>query len=118
MKVLIWFLACICYGIITTSLKNIGITLGFIPTVILAYALFFVTRKLCERWDMHCLEKKASLEGKSRKEYLIEHTPKFIIDICEGRHTAASIQEMLKPHVKEKLITRAVAKALAEEFGM
>lgn len=124
MKVLIWSLACACYGFVTTYLKKIGIGLGFIPTVILVGGLFSLARLLCKRWDLRrrrmdiaAVDGKAYAEGKSRREYLIEHAPGFIIDICEGNHSAASIVEMLKPHIKAGVITSQMVNALSEEFG-
>ena len=122
-KVLIWIGLVIVSGIAEAIADSIfqkvfpGYRMGWLLRCAFFVLMIFIGRKLSARWDMHCLEKKASKEGKSRKEYLIDHTPKFIIDICEGQHSASSIEEMLKPHVSEKLITRTVAKALAEEFG-
>jgi hypothetical protein len=93
--------------------------MGYLLRLAFLVLMINIGRKLTERWEMYCLMKNASLEGKSRKEYLIDHTPKYIIDIlCEGRHTAAAAESMLKPYVQEKVVTRTVAKALAEEFGI
>ena len=123
MKFLIWigaFIVSVIAEVIADGIFQ-AIFPGYRMGWFLRYAFFglmiFIGIRLSARWDMHCLEKKASREGKSRKEYLIAHTPRFIIDICEGQHSASSIEDMLKPHIKEKLITRTVAKALAEEFG-
>ena len=122
-KVLIWIGAFVGYFVAGFILDIIfmemfrGIRPGFLFDVALICVMGYLGKKLSERWEMHCIEKEALREGKSRKEYLIERTPKFIIDVCEGQHTAAAIQEMLKPHIKERLITSAIAKALSEEFG-
>ena len=125
MKFLIYLFVFGVYGFITVYLKNIGIYLGFLPTVILTGASYFVARKLCKRWDLHrrrmdiaAIDGKAYAEGKSRREYLVEHAPKFIIEICEGNHSAASINEMLKPHIKAGVITNQMVNALSEEFGI
>ena len=118
-KVFIWIGAVIVYVIAEEIFQAIfiGFRMGWLLRYAFVCLMIYIGRKLSARWDMHCLEKQASKEGKSRKEYLIDHTPKFIIDICESQHSASSIEEMLKPHIREKLITRTVAKALAEEFG-
>lgn len=123
-KVLIWIGTVIVTVFVEAIANSIfqklfpGYRMGWLLRFAFFVLMIVVGRKLSERWEMHCIEKEASREGKSRKEYLIAHTPKFIIDICEGRHTAAAIEGMLKPHVRERLITRTVAKALAEEFGI
>lgn len=124
MKFLIYWFAFGFYGFITVYLKKLGITLGAIPTVVIAGACYFVAKKLCKVWDQHrrrmdiaAIDSKASAAGKSRREYLIEHTPGFIIDICEGNHSAESIVEMLRPHIKAGVITLQMVNALSEEFG-
>ena len=123
-KMLIWigiFVVCLIAEIIADAIFQTvfpGYKMGYLLRLAFWGLMIIIGRKLSDRWEMRCLDKNAALEGKSRKEYLIEHTPKFIIDICEGQHTAASIQEMLKPHIKEKLINPTVAKALASEFGL
>lgn len=123
-KVLIWigaFVVTVIAEAIADSIFQMifpGYRMGWFLRAAFFCLMIFMGRNLSMRWEMRCLERKAFLEGKSRKEYLIAHTPRFIIDICEGQHSTSSIEEMLKPHIKEKLITRPVAKALAEEFGI
>ena len=53
MKVLIWFLCIFAYALITTLIKEAGIILGAIPTVILYGATFWLARTLCKKWDEH-----------------------------------------------------------------
>ena len=64
MKVLIWFLCIFTNALITTLIKEAGVILGAIPTVILYGATFWLARTLCKKWDEHkeskAMEKAAS----------------------------------------------------------
>lgn len=53
MKVLIWFLCIFANALITTLLKESGIILGAIPTMILFGAMLWLARTLCKKWDEH-----------------------------------------------------------------
>lgn len=53
MKVLIWFLCIFANALITTLIKEAGVSLGGIPTVILYGATFWLARTLCKKWDEH-----------------------------------------------------------------
>ena len=53
MKVLIWFLCIFANALITTLIKEAGVSLGGIPTVILCGATFWLARTLCKKWDEH-----------------------------------------------------------------
>ena len=64
MKFLIWFLCFFANGIITTLLKNAGILLGAIPTVILFSATIWLAQMLCKKWETH----KESKETKAKSQ--------------------------------------------------
>ena len=53
MKVLIWILCIFANTLITTILKESGILLGAIPTMILFGAMLWLARTLCKKWDEH-----------------------------------------------------------------
>lgn len=53
MKVLIWFLCFFADALITTLIKNSGVTLGAIPTAILFGGTLWLARTLCKKWDEH-----------------------------------------------------------------
>lgn len=53
MKVLIWVLCIFANALITTILKESGILLGAIPTMILFGAMLWLARTLCKKWDEH-----------------------------------------------------------------
>ena len=53
MKGLIWFLCIFANALITTILKESGILLGAIPTMILFAAMLWLARTLCKKWDEH-----------------------------------------------------------------
>lgn len=124
MKFLIYFGCFFVLAIVRTLISDAGIILGGIPTGLLAVLTYWIAKKLCGRWDVHCrktnikkIESRAAAAGKSRKEFLIEHTPAFIIDICEEQCKSNNLREALKPHIKAKLITPMIADALVAEFS-
>ena len=51
MKVLIWVLCLFLNALITTIIKDNGVILGAIPTVILYGVTIWLARTLCKRWD-------------------------------------------------------------------
>ena len=53
MKILIWTLSILITSIVVVMIKSADITLGAIPTMILYAPLFFITPKLCKKWDEH-----------------------------------------------------------------
>lgn len=59
MKVLIWVGCCFAYGFITTLIKQFGIVLGGIPTLILAGGMFWLARTLCKKYDEHRTQKNS-----------------------------------------------------------
>lgn len=53
MKVLIWILCIFANALIITLLKESGIRLGGIPTMILFSAMLWLAGTLCKKWDKH-----------------------------------------------------------------
>ena len=51
MKFLIWFLCIFANAAITVLVKEMGFTLGVIPTVILFGSTLWLARTLCNKWD-------------------------------------------------------------------
>ena len=51
MKFLIWFGCFFVNALIQVMLKNVGITLGAIPVMLLFGASYWSARKLCQKWD-------------------------------------------------------------------
>ena len=60
-KILIYFLCLFFSEIIKTWIRNAGILLGAIPTVLIFLAAIFLARLLCKKLDEH-VEKKKSEE--------------------------------------------------------
>lgn len=58
MKVLIWIVCYFVIALITTVLKENGVMLGGIPTIILWLLVFFLARRLCKFWDEHKASKR------------------------------------------------------------
>ena len=59
MKILIWALSIFVTSIVAAMIKSAGITLGAIPTILLYAPLFFITPKLCQKWDDHKKSKES-----------------------------------------------------------
>lgn len=53
MKVLIWSLCIFVTALITTFIKESGVILGAIPSVILFSIMMWSARTLCKKWDEH-----------------------------------------------------------------
>ena len=51
MKFLIWFGCFFVNAVIQVMLKNMGISLGAIPIMLLFGASYWSARKLCQKWD-------------------------------------------------------------------
>ncbi len=51
MKVLIWLLCIFANALITTLIKESGVILGAIPSVILFSITMWLARTLCNKWD-------------------------------------------------------------------
>lgn len=61
MNFLIWFGCFFMNALIQVLLKNMGITLGAIPVMLLFSASYWSARKLCQKWD----ERKADCNEES-----------------------------------------------------
>ena len=51
MKVLIWVVCFFVNALVTTIVKDSGVILGAIPTVILYGVTIWLARNLCKKWD-------------------------------------------------------------------
>lgn len=51
MKVLIWFLSALAYGLIQATLKACGISLGALPTVLIGGVCIYGAVHFCKRYD-------------------------------------------------------------------
>lgn len=60
MKFLIWFLCFFANALITTLIKEAGVILDAIPTVILYGVTIWLARTLCKKWDEHKENKEAA----------------------------------------------------------
>lgn len=65
MKFLIWFLCIFANALIATLIKETGVILGAIPTVVLYGATIWLSRTLCKKWDEHKENKEAARKAQS-----------------------------------------------------
>lgn len=66
MKFLIWFLCIFANALITTLIKETGVILGGIPTVVLYGATIWLARTLCKKWDERKENKEAARKAQSQ----------------------------------------------------
>ena len=88
MKVLIWFLALLLNSVITTALNmGAGITLGAIPTMLLWMITIYPAYKLCQKWDVHIVVKKAKEKNCKPIDILLaknSQEEKAALESCRG----------------------------------
>lgn len=58
MKILIWFLAALVFGLANAVLIENDILLGGLPTALLALVCIFLAKFLCRVWDRHKAEEE------------------------------------------------------------
>ncbi len=74
MKALIWFLCIFANALITTLLKESGIILGGIPTVLLFAGTMWLARTLCKKWDTHKANKEVQQNSlKQNQQPILEN---------------------------------------------
>lgn len=66
MKFSIWFLCIFANALITTLIKETGVILGAIPTVVLYGATIWLAKTLCKKWDEHKENKEAARKTQSQ----------------------------------------------------
>lgn len=78
MKVLIWLLCFFVNGLITTLIRESGVILGAIPTVILFASTMWLARTLCQKWDEHkwVIESKKKSSAQ-QKNIVVEESAKI-----------------------------------------
>lgn len=74
MKFLIWFLTFFIYGLIRMWIKDAGIILGAIPSVILMTIFFFCAQHLCILWDEHKKRKERAQSISPKEDNLVDPT--------------------------------------------
>lgn len=79
MKFLIWSACAAVYSVITTALSFADITLGGIPTVILAGLCMFLAQRLCNAWDRR-KSSRSSPNVPKEPPHIIELDPTSPVD--------------------------------------
>lgn len=82
MKVLIWFLCIFNYSVITTIIKENGIILGAIPTVIFLGGTIWLARTLCKLWDKIKENKKIKKKETAKETQPIDAENEDTIRYC------------------------------------
>ena len=113
MKILIWAMCFLVYGVVRTTLQNVGIYLGFIPTVLLYTGLFYLATRLCTMWDVKRFEKEAKQHGMTIGEYANAKFKNGFLQLCrEHLYDKRELRKMLSNSVKEDVITKAESNVL------
>jgi hypothetical protein len=66
MKALIWVACVFLFNLLIVLIKDTGIILGGIPTVLIYGLMFFVAHRLCKAWDIK--HPKTNKTEKGKKE--------------------------------------------------
>lgn len=82
MKILIWVIVFLAQGFLITVLKENGIILGGIPTMVLYILTFNIGLFITRRWDWFCFKRGAKKNGKSPLEYAKSKYNTSIVDMC------------------------------------
>lgn len=110
MKFLIWAASILFTSIIAVMIKSAGITLGGIPTMILYAPLFFITPKLCKKWDEHRAQKDEQKKARiNTKKEVATDSPKITIP----KETAIPMQQINGS--KKKMYCKQCGAVLPEE---
>ena len=112
MKFLIWFFCCFTFAFIQMLFRDAGILLGGIPTVLLAMLTFGAAKKLCEKWNLHKISKKAQSQGMTTFEYIQKKTDKKVIQQCEQLKCTKELKPYLEQQMEWGTITKEQAKLL------
>ena len=117
MKFLIYLFVFGFYGFITVFLQKLGITLGFIPTVVIAGACYIVAKKLCAKWDVNKFEKIAAAKGMTPGEYASTVFSPSILDLCESnKNNNALFEKLMGQLVEGEAISKSDANVLRYMF--
>ena len=98
--------------------ENNGFLEAFIFYGLLFYTATNLSNKLGAKWENSRLRKKAEKEGMSPAEYAKKDIPKmFLLEIENRSNDRNCLSGYLTMCVKEKIISRAQANAILEDFG-
>lgn len=122
MRLLIWCLCAFVFEMVHIILNKSGFHFGFLEAFIFYGLLFYtatnLSNKLGAKWENSRLRKKAEKEGMSPAEYAKKDIPKmFLLEIENRSNDRNSLSGYLTMCVKEKIISRAQANAILEDFG-
>lgn len=120
MKALIWIGCFLGNAIIQTIIKDCGIILGGIPSALLFGATWFIATKLCNKWDMYQVEKKAAEAGMTVSEYGRQGlSDEFLAKLEELCNTVPyeQVKAQLKVCVKKGKITKEQYIILLKEYS-
>ena len=85
MKILIWILCIFANALISTVLRQSGILLGAIPTMIFFGGTLWVARFLCKKWDCRNVNKKDNIDKgciEKRKSDLVKVNTEKLGSTC------------------------------------
>lgn len=120
MKVLIWIGCFFSVAVIQMIVSDFGIILGGIPTALLFGAAWFVAKKLCDKWDMHNIEKKAAEANMTVSEYAKQGLSEDFLAKVEHVFNTLPYErakDKLKECVKKKKITKDQYIILLREYS-
>lgn len=117
MKALIWILSLFVFTVLNTIL---GAATGFRAGSVLLYLIWFYSAQaMCNAWDKSRISKNAEKAGMRPFEYIKTQIPETVLERCEeNRGDYDSLKRIVTAYTKEKLISRAYADILLEEYRL
>lgn len=113
MKILIWAICFLGMGAVRTSLQNIGISLGFVPTFLLFIGFFYLATHLCTMLDIKRFENEAKKQGMTIGEFAKVRFKSGLLQACrENLYEKSALKKMLENSVKSDVITKSEANVL------
>lgn len=115
MKIII---AALLYGFVFALLREFGIILGGIPTVLLLFFCGYISNSICANLDVKAFEKAAKKHGMTSREYMQYKFTRGFLDSCEAnKHDRKALRSMLKDGVNNDVISKKDANALYYLFS-
>lgn len=113
MTILIYVLCFYVYGLVVTILKNCGILLGGIPTLILVGATFAAAHGLTRAWREH-----KTIKSRIDYEELKKATPQQVFDRCgDFMFDKVGLRNYLKECTDSGTISKEQSAALYRYFS-
>ena len=116
MKALIWIACGVATALVRMILMDAGIVSGYGLSALGAVLYITIAQKLCFRWDLHRLARKAKAKGMTVNELVKKATKQEILDHCESLKDRKELKSYLKQQLEWGTITKLHMKVLFDHY--